>query len=223
VHCSLARGYEIAARYRAEGFVATSECCIHYLTLDEESDVARLGGKAKINPPVRPRAEVEALWRELAAGRVSMVSTDHVSWSEDRKTSPDMLANASGVPGLEAMVPLLVKGLVERNLPLTHAARLLAYNPARHFRIDDRKGALTPGREADIAVLVDRSVVYDAAASGHNVVGWSPYNGIRLPWTIAATFSRGVMAFDGREVLAVSGAGRFVRPTRPLGPRESLH
>ncbi len=43
--------------------------------------------------------------------RVTLVSTDHVSWSEDRKTNPDMLANASGVPGLEAMVPLLVKGL----------------------------------------------------------------------------------------------------------------
>jgi allantoinase len=171
---------------------------------------------------VRPRADVEALWAELAAGRISLVSTDHVSWSEDRKVNPDMLANASGVPGLEAMVPLLVKGLVERKLPLTHAAKLLAFNPARHFRIDDRKGALSPGREADVTVLVDRPTVYDGAASGNNVVGWSPYNGITLPWTVAATFLRGKLAFDGSTVLAQPGEGRFVRPSLPLGERLPL-
>ncbi len=65
--------------------------------------VKRLGGKAKINPPIRPRKEVEALWAHLAAGNVTVVSTDHVSWSEDRKTNPDMLKNSSGVPGLEAL------------------------------------------------------------------------------------------------------------------------
>src|SRR5690606_30911519 len=65
VHCSLGRGYDIAADYRARGFAATIECCIHYLTLDEETDVRRLGGKAKINPPIRNRAEVETLWSHV--------------------------------------------------------------------------------------------------------------------------------------------------------------
>src|SRR6201999_405554 len=106
----------------------------------------RLGGKAKINPPIRPRAEVEALWRHVAAGNVTLVSTDHVSWSEERKTNPDMLANSSGVPGLEVMVPLFVKGALERGIPLSWAARLMAQNPARHFRIDQLKGALEVGK-----------------------------------------------------------------------------
>lgn len=210
VHCSLSRGYDIAADYRAHGFGATIECCIHYLTLDEENDVRRLGGKAKINPPIRPRAEVEALWRQVAAGNVTLVSTDHVSWSEDRKTNPDMLANSSGVPGLEAMVPLFVKGALERGISLTWAAKLMAANPARHFRLGT-KGALEAGKDADITVLVDRPVVYDAARSGHNVVGWSPYNGITLPWTVAGTWLRGQQVFDGTNV-AEPGAGRWVRP-----------
>jgi len=210
VHCSLSRGYDIAADYRAHGFGATIECCIHYLTLDEENDVRRLGGKAKINPPIRPRAEVEALWRQVAAGNVTLVSTDHVSWSEDRKTNPDMLANSSGVPGLEAMVPLFVKGALERGVSLTWAAKLMAANPARHFRLGT-KGALEAGKDADITVLVDRPMVYDAARSGHNVVGWSPYNGIELPWTVAGTWLRGRQVFDGTTV-AEPGAGRWVRP-----------
>jgi hypothetical protein len=50
----------------------------------------------------------------LAAGNVTVVSTDHVSWSEDRKTDPNMLKNASGIPGLEALYGLLLKGLRQR-------------------------------------------------------------------------------------------------------------
>ena len=212
VHCSLGRGYEIARSYRDQGYAASIECCIHYLTLDEENDVARLGGKAKINPPIRPRAEVEQLWQHVAAGNVTLVSTDHVSWSEDRKTNPDMLANASGVPGLEAMVPLFIKGALDHGVSLTWAARLMAANPARHFRLDHVKGALEVGKDADITVLVDRPQVYDAARSGHNVVGWSPYNGIELPWTVAGTWLRGQQVFDGTDVIASPGNGRFVRP-----------
>ncbi|MEO8883169.1 MAG: amidohydrolase family protein [Devosia sp.] len=212
VHCSLSRGYDIAANYRRDGFAATIECCIHYLVLDEENDVKRLGGKAKINPPIRPRAEVEKLWQQVAAGNVTLVSTDHVSWSESRKTHADMFANSSGVPGLEAMVPLFVKGALERNIPLTWAAKLMAENPAKHFRLDHQKGALEVGKDADITVLVNRPKIYDAAASGHNVVGWSPYNGIELPWTTDATWLRGKLAFDGTRVLAEPGTGRFVRP-----------
>ena len=210
VHCSLGRGYDIARSYRDQGFDATIECCIHYLVLDEEHDVARLGGKAKINPPIRPRAEVEKLWEHVRAGNVTMVSTDHVSWSENRKTNPDMLANASGVPGLEVMVPLFIKGALERNISLTWAAKLMAENPARHFRLVS-KGALSSGKDADIAVLFPRAKRYDAAESGHNVVGWSPYNGIELPWTVGLTYLRGQQVFDGTNV-AAPGVGRFVRP-----------
>jgi allantoinase len=222
VHCSLGRGYEIARRYRDEGHCATIECCIHYLTLDEEHDVARLGGKAKINPPVRPRAEVEALWRHVAAGNVSMVSTDHVSWSEERKSNPEMLKNASGVPGLEVMVPLLVKGALDRGIPLTWAARLMAENPARHFRLEATKGGIAVGRDADLAVLVPVPRRYDARASRHSVAGWSPYEGVELPWTVAGTWLRGRQVFDGAGV-ADPGTGRFLRPPRPLGLRQGLH
>ena len=212
VHCSLGRGYDMAAAYRAQGVDATIEACIHYLTLCEEDDVARIGGKAKINPPVRGKAEREALWRHLAAGNDTVVSTDHVSWSEDRKTDPHMLRNASGVPGLEVLYPLLVQGLMDRGLPLSWAARLLAANPARLFRIGHRKGALAVGRDADLTVLGHKPGRYDPAASGHNRVQWSPYEGIALTHRPVATFLRGKLAFDGTAVVAEPGNGGFVRP-----------
>lgn len=211
VHCSIARGYEMCAAYRERGYQASIEACIHYLTLTEEDDVSRLGGFAKINPPIRRRSEVEALWRHLAAGNVTIVSTDHVSWSADRKRDPVMLNNVSGVPGLEVLYALLLRGLERRGLNFSWAARLLAENPARLFRVADRKGGLAVGREADIVVVRRDPRRYDPSASGHNVVDWSPYEGIELPWRIEATFLRGVNVFDGQSV-GKPGGGRFVRP-----------
>jgi allantoinase len=216
VHCSIGRGYDMCAAYRQQGFDTTIEACIHYLTLSEEDDVARLGGKAKINPPVRGRAERNKLWHHLAAGNITLVSTDHVSWSEERKTDPDMLKNASGVPGLEVLYALLLKGLIDRDLSPSWAARLLAANPARLFRLGHRKGALELGRDADITVMAHKPGRYDAAASGHNVVHWSPYQGMDLTYRPAATFLRGKMVFDGKDVTP-PGQGQFVRPAR-VGP-----
>jgi allantoinase len=210
VHCSVGPGYELAAAYRAQGFDATVEAYIHYLVLNEEEDVGRLG-KAKINPPIRPKAEVESLWRHLAAGNVTIVSTDHVSWSEDRETDPNMLKNASGVPGLEVLYALLLRGLEQRGLPFTHAARLLADNPARHFRLAD-KGALAVGRDADGAVMTHAPYIYKAVASGHNVVSWSPYEGLTLPWRVTATFVRGEPVFADGEMLGAPVSGRFTAP-----------
>jgi allantoinase len=220
VHCSVGRGYELCAAYRMQGADASVEACIHYLTLDEENDVARLRGFAKINPPIRSRAEVELLWKHLTAGNVTIVSTDHVSWSRDRKSDPKMLNNASGVPGLETLYPLLIKGLEERSLPFTHAAKLLARNPARHFRLFE-KGALNVGCDADVTVMKRAPYSYEAAASGHNVVDWSPYDGIVLPWRVEATYLRGEKIFDGHNVLAEPGTGRFTTPaTGPAASRE---
>ncbi|MHC5305786.1 dihydroorotase [Bartonella sp. LJL80] len=212
VHSSISRGYDLCRSYRLQGYDTTIEACIHYLVLDEEHDVARLGGKAKINPPVRQRDEVEALWRHLAGGNVTVVSTDHVSWSVDRKTDPVMLKNASGVPGLEVLYTLLLDNLIKRRLSPVFAARLLAANPARLFRIGHQKGALELGRDADIVVMAHNPGRYDPAASGHNYVQWSPYENMELIHRPAATFVRGKMVFDGKNVIAKPGDGVFVKP-----------
>jgi allantoinase len=223
VHCSLARGYELCASYRDQGFDTTIEACIHYLILDEENSVATLGGKAKVNPPIRPRAQVEALWKHLAKGNITVVSTDHVSWSLERKIKPNMLENSSGAPGLEALYPLLLDQLDKRGLSLTWAARLLAANPAKLFRIDHLKGALGVGLDADIAVMKPARYKYDPAASGHNKVTWSPYEGMELSYRTQATFLRGQQVFDGAKEVAAPGTGQFLRPKARVANRQAVH
>ena len=211
VHCSIGRGYEICEAYRRQGYDTTIECCIHYLILNEEDDVMRLGGFAKINPPIRKRAEMEAIWKHLEAGHITFVSTDHSAWSEDRKNDPNMLNNASGAPGLEYMLPLLIKGCLERDIELTWVSRLLASQPAEHFRLGPRKGALRVGNDADIAIVEPGEHVCDPSTS-QTVVTWSPYAGMTLPGKVAATFVRGQMVWDGTKVIADRGYGTFIKP-----------
>ena len=88
----------------------------------------------------------------------------------------------------------------------------MAHNPAKLFRIADRKGALAIGREADITLARRDPYRYRAADSGNNYVAWSPYDGIELPFRVVATFQRGrCIAADGK-VSGAPGQGQFVRP-----------
>jgi allantoinase len=211
VHCSTPRGYELGAAYRNLGHRATIEACLHYLILSDE-DLARIGAQAKVNPPLRSPADRESLWRHLAAGNVTVVSTDHVSWPVERKSDPDILKNASGVPGLEVLYPLFVRECLARGLSLSWAARVLAHNPATLFCLDHCKGALALGRDADITVMVDKPTRYEPGASGNSVASWSPYTGQLLPYGVEACYLRGNLIYDGRQVLAQPGQGRFLRP-----------
>jgi allantoinase len=140
------------------------------------------------------------------------VSTDHVSWSVDRKDDPNMLKNASGLPGLEVLLPLVLTGLDQRGLSLTHAARVLATNPARLFRLGERKGALSPGRDADVVLMRRETYLYDAATSGANVVDWSPYEGMKIGFKPQAVFLRGHCVATEGQVVAEPGQGSFLRP-----------
>ncbi|MBS9781003.1 MAG: amidohydrolase family protein [Gammaproteobacteria bacterium] len=213
VHCSNARGYEICNNYRQQGFDATIEACLHYLVLSEEEDVSRLVGRAKVNPPIRGMKEREAIWQHLAAGNVTVVSTDHVSWSLDKKSYDNMFENSSGAASLEVLVTLMVDGAMKRGVPLSRLAQVLAYNPARLFSLQGQKGAIEIGCDADIAVVKHAPHVYKGSESGHNFTDWSAYDGRTIDYKIAATMVGGRWVYDGKDVLAEPGSGKFVRPS----------
>jgi allantoinase len=98
VHCSLARGFDLCASYQAAGHKASIETSVQYLMLNGEADMQRLGAKLKQYPPARPQSEVELLWTQIAAGRCTFVSSDHVAWSLERKSNPNIFKNSSGGP-----------------------------------------------------------------------------------------------------------------------------
>jgi allantoinase len=210
-HSSLSRGFDIAESFRAQGGQATGEACIQYLCMTED-DLVRLGGRGKCNPPFRSAAEVELMWDRLVADKIAYVSTDHAPWPLDRKQSPDIFANAAGLPGLQSFAPLMFTLLDERGLSPTLMALYCAERTARLHGLYPKKGAIRIGSDADLLVLERADYAFDEAS----IVDlpsqrWSPYHGRRMRARVAATVLRGRTIWDGATVSAVPGSGRFIR------------
>ncbi len=210
-HSSVARGFDIAAAFRAMGGQATAEACIQYLCMTEE-DIVRLGGRGKCNPPFRTAEEVERMWEALLADRIAYVSTDHAPWPADRKSSPDIFACGAGLTGLQSYAPLMYTLLDERGLSPTVMATYCAERSARMHGLYPRKGAIRLDSDCDLLVLERGDFRFDEASiADRPEMRWSPYHGRAMRARVAATVLRGQVIWDGQQVLARPGDGRFVR------------
>jgi Dihydroorotase and related cyclic amidohydrolases len=220
-HVSHPHCFELARWYRAKGLAnLTMETCPHYLALCED-DMDRVGSLAKINPPIRPAADVEALWEFVKSGDVDVIGSDHAPWSLEQKnngSTEDVYKSASGAPGLESLFPVMyTEGVVRRNLPLTRLAALLAENPARRFGLGERKGRIEPGLDADFAIIdPDMEWAFDPSDS-RSCAKWSPFAGKQVRGKILCTILRGKTIFADGTLLASPGDGSFIPVTRPGG------
>jgi len=212
-HSSLARGFDIAAAFRAMGGQATGETCIQYLCMTED-DLVRLGGRGKCNPPFRTAGEVERMWERLLADQVAYVSTDHAPWPADRKGFADIFQCGAGLTGLQSFAPLMFTLLDQRGLPPTLMATYCAERSAKLHGLFPQKGGIHLGADCDLVVLERGRFTFDEAAiQDRPEMRWSPYHGREMRARIAATVLRGQTIWDGATVLARPGTGRFVRRT----------
>ena len=207
---SHARSFDLVQRYREDGTQATGETIVHHL-LFQENDLATHGGRVKINPPLRSAANREALWQRLAAGQLSVVASDHSPWPLGQKTHPEILQNQSGMPGLETFPSVLISEALRRDVPLSRIAQVCALTPAHTFGLSSTKGDLRPGLDADLIVFdpdaewkVDRAALQTSA-------GWDPYDERPLRGRVVMTMLRGRMVWDGRQVIARPGWGRWAK------------
>jgi len=212
-HSSLARGFDIAAAFRAMGGQATGETCIQYLCMTED-DLVRLGGRGKCNPPFRTAGEVERMWERLLADQVAYVSTDHAPWPADRKGFADIFQCGAGLTGLQSFAPLMFTLLDQRGLPPTLMATYCAERSAKLHGLFPQKGGIHLGADCDLVVLERGRFTFDEAAiQDRPEMRWSPYHGREMRARVAATVLRGQTIWDGATVLARPGTGRFVRRT----------
>ncbi len=209
-HLSLGRSLDLVSWYSSQGLDATAETCAHYLTFTER-DMARAGSRLKINPPLRPPADTDALWAGVASGAVDVVASDHAPWPLADKTRPNVFENHSGVPGVETLVPLVLGQGLARGVPVEVLARALATNPAQRFRLP-RKGAVAPGMDADL-------LVWDPAGSSvvdqdrlQSNAGWSPYHGVALQGRLSHVVARGEVVLDGDGLRSRPGRGTRLLP-----------
>jgi allantoinase len=210
VHVSTGAGVALVADGRARGVDVTCEVCLHHLVLDEE-DMVRLGAVAKCAPPLRPRAECEALWTAVAGGDVAMLSSDHSPSPPELKEGDDMFAAWGGIAGAQSSLELLLsEGVRAGRLELRAAAELFAGAAGRRFGLRG-KGVPEPGADADL-VLVDLESTRVLAATElrqrHPV---SPFVGRELRARVVRTIVRGATVARDGEVVG-EPRGRLLRP-----------
>lgn len=188
------------------------ETCPHYLTLSyEEQD----GYLAKVMPPIRARADVEAVWKAARAGSVDTVGTDHVANRRSLKLAgSDVWGALAGFPGIGTALPLLLSEGVNRGrISLERLAELCSTRAARIFSMYPKKGALESGSDADITMIDLKRVVRVTSELFGGFSDYTVYEGQELKGWPVRTIVRGSVVADDFEVIGSPDWGRLV--TRP--------
>jgi dihydroorotase (multifunctional complex type) len=193
----------------ALGADVTGETCPQYLSLDS-SAVGRVGGLAKVAPPLREPDDVAALWGGLHDGTLDLVASDHSPFLAHEKQVAYAEA-PQGLPTVELLVPVVLDGAVRGRLPLHAAVAYLTAAPAKRFGLYPRKGSLAVGSDADItAVALDEEFrpspnTFVSRAAGCAIV----FAGMRLRARVEQTFVNGALVYDRGRIVG-DRAGRFV-------------
>lgn len=195
VHLSSASSLEIVHTARARGLRLTVETCPHYLTFAAE-DIPDGATEYKCAPPIRERVERDALWDALIAGEIDLIASDHSPCPPVLKaTKGDFFAAWGGIASLQLSLPATWTGARSRGLKPARVVEWMSAAPARLAGLQDRKGALAVGYDADI-VLWDpdaRFVVNsDDLLHRHKL---TPYAGRELFGKVSATYVGGRRIF----------------------------
>jgi len=148
-HVSTRGAVEIIRAAQRRGVPVTAETAPHYFTLTDEA-VRGYDTHAKMNPPLRSAADVQAIRDGLADGTLSVIATDHAPHHVDEKNVEFNLA-LNGIVGLETALPLTLRLVEEGVLTLTEAIARLTIGPARALGLPG--GTLEVGRAADITLV----------------------------------------------------------------------
>ncbi|MEE9148378.1 MAG: amidohydrolase family protein [Candidatus Tectomicrobia bacterium] len=228
VHLSTQVGLERIKRAQSLGQPVWTETCPQYLLLSD-AEMARYGPLAKIGPPLRSAdgPDKEALWRGLAQGYTSIVSSDHaphpyelkqVGW-ENIFVTPEGASVPFGSPGVETILSLMYsEGVVKRGLPIWWLARVMSENPARIFGLYPRKGTIQVGSDADLLILDPAGDTILTAKDHQSNAGYTLFEGWQVtgrPWM---TLLRGQVLLNQGRLEQQPGYGQFLACEGPRAP-----
>jgi allantoinase len=192
------------------------EVTVGHLLLDTDCECAV---HAKVNPPIRPREDVEALWQAVLDRKIDWIVSDHACCSAEQKWSKDdpsdiWLAKA-GFGGTEYLLSGVLSEGSKRGMSYNHIAELLSWKPAQRFGLAS-KGDIAPGYDADIAIVDPHESFVVHAAESESHQGYTPFEGVELHGRVKSTFLRGELVYDHGKVMGPA-RGKYLR--RPESAR----
>ena len=196
-HVSTRESVELVRRARARGLAVSCETAPHYLLLCDED--LQEEGRFKMNPPLRSRADRDALREGVLDGTIEVIATDHAPHTAEEK-SRGLAGSAMGIVGLECAFPLLYTYLVKPGmLTLERLVELMSLNPRRIFGLG---GGLQAGQPADFTVM-DLGAEYEIDPAAFLSMGHAtPFAGWRVGGRTMLTL------VDGREAYRDPAFGR---------------
>jgi dihydropyrimidinase len=207
---------------RQEGLPVFGETCPQYLLLSQQAyDLDDFeGAKYVIAPPLRTVGDQMALWRALRTGALQVTSTDHCPFlfkGQKERGRGDFSLIPGGMPGVETRLALMYHfGVGQGRLSLSQWVALCCTNPARLFGLSPRKGQIAIGSDADLVVFDPERQVTLRAATLHQHVDYSPYEGWPVKGYPQHVLSRSELIVEDGEFIAKTGRGLFLRRTSHL-------
>jgi dihydropyrimidinase/allantoinase len=191
------------------------ETTLHHLALTYETYNDQRG---KVNPPIRAQSDVDALWRGVVRGEIDWVCSDHACCSETHKEG-DLWQALPGFGGTALIYPFILTEGPRHGLSLERCVDLVATNPARAYGLAPRKGAITVGADADLAV-VDLDQAYPVTTERLlSAQEYTPFEGMELAGWPVRTILRGRTVFADGEPVG-EPAGMYLK--RPLASEQPL-
>ncbi|ESL01989.1 putative dihydroorotase [Catonella morbi ATCC 51271] len=190
-HCSTRDTVKFVKAAKEKGLPVSAEVCPHHFTLTDE-DIIEDDANFKMNPPLRSRADVEALKEGLKSGIMGMISTDHAPHSKEEKEKS--IKNAPfGIVGLETAFALTVTELLGEYLDMKTLVERMSLTPAKLLK--NGKGTLKEGSVADLVVAdINEEYVIDSdkfLSKGKN----TPFNGKKVRGKVLYTLCGGKVVF----------------------------
>jgi dihydroorotase len=194
-HCSTKGAVALTKMAKEMGMDVSAEVCPHHFILTD-ADITELDSNYKMNPPLRTEEDVKALIQGLADGTMEVISTDHAPHHKDEKPD-DFQKAAFGIVGIETSASLTYTALVATGILTPYQmVEKMSTNPARIIGIDNERGGLRPGMEADIAIFdPEAEYIIDPeqfASKGKN----TPFAGKAVKGQVAMTLVGGQVVYD---------------------------
>ena len=211
VHLSSARTLD-AARAPAFGALPiTIETRPLYLYFTEEWLRGPDGPLYIGQPPLRPAADVEAMWQGLGDGRIDMLATDHAPWTRAQKMDPELNVGRlrPGVSDLRFVRPVLFSEGVRRGrISAERFVDVTSTAAARAFGLYPDRGVVREGSFGDLMILdPELTHVVDAADDPSNS-DYTPFQGWALTGWPVMTIRRGEVVYEEGRVTGAAGSGR---------------
>jgi dihydroorotase len=195
-HLSTAGSVELVRAAKRRGLAVTAEVTPHHFTLTEEA-VDGYDSNAKMNPPLRTQADVDAVRSGLADGTIDAIATDHAPHHRDEKEVEfDQAAN--GIIGLETALPLALRLVDAAQIPLETIIAALTVNPARVLSLPH--GTLSVGAPADVTVIDPQRTWKVDASRFHSKSRNTPFGGMEMRGQAVLTMVGGRVVWRADEV-----------------------